>query len=275
MDCICIKNLEVFGKHGVFEEENKLGQKFSVSVQLYLDTRQAGVDDDLSKSVHYGQVCRFINEFMKERTYQLIEAAAEHLAQELLLHFKHIKLLDLEIKKPWAPIGLPLEEVSIKITRGWHTVYVSIGSNMGEREAHLQAAVQTLDARTDTSVERISKFMETEPYGYLEQDKFLNGMLELKTLLTPEELLDVIHEIEEEAGREHTVRWGPRVLDLDIIMYDALVLDTEQLVIPHVDMQNRDFVLIPLMEIAPALRHPVLNKTVGQLRNELEKARKF
>ena len=109
----------------------------------------------------------------------------------------------------------------------------------------------------------------------MEQDKFLNGMLELKTLLTPEELLDVIHEIEEEAGREHTVRWGPRVLDLDIIMYDALVLDTEQLVIPHVDMQNRDFVLIPLMEIAPALRHPVLNKTVGQLRNELEKARKF
>ncbi len=275
MDCICIKNLEVFGKHGVYEEENKLGQKFSVSAQLYLDTRQAGMDDDLTESVHYGQVCRFIDEFMKERTYQLIEAAAERLAQDLLLHFKHIKTLDLEIKKPWAPIGLPLEEVSVRITRGWHTVYVSIGSNMGEREAHLQAAVQTLDARVETSVERISKFMETEPYGYLEQDKFLNGMLELKTLLTPEELLSVIHEIEEEAGRERSVRWGPRVLDLDIIMYDALVLDTEQLVIPHVDMQNRDFVLIPLMEIAPALRHPVLNKTVGQLRNELEKARKY
>lgn len=275
MDCICIKNLEVFGNHGVFKEENKLGQKFSVSVRLYLDTRQAGMDDDLSKSVHYGNVCSFIDKFMKERTYQLIEAVAEHLAQELLLNFSHIKKLDVEIKKPWAPIGLPLEEISVKITRGWHTVYVSIGSNMGERETHLQTAVQTLDARKDTSVERISKFMETEPYGYLEQDKFLNGMLELKTLLTPEELLDVIHEIEENAGRERTVRWGPRVLDLDIIMYDSLVLDTEQLVIPHVDMQNRDFVLIPLMEIAPSLRHPVLNKTVGQLRNELEKARKY
>lgn len=274
MDCIKIKNLEVFGKHGVFKEENKLGQKFTVSAQLYLDTREAGMEDDLLQSVHYGQVCHFINDFMRERTYQLIEAVAEHLAQELLLNFKHIKKLDLEIKKPWAPIGLPLEEVSVQITRSWHTAYVALGSNMGEREEYLQKAVQRLENRTETKVERISKFMETEPYGYVEQDKFLNGMLELSTLLTPEELLNVLHEIEEEAGRERTVRWGPRTLDLDIIMYDNLVLDTEQLVIPHMDMQNRDFVLIPLMELAPNLRHPILNKTIGQLKNELEQKQK-
>lgn len=270
MDCIKIKNLEVFGKHGVFKEENKLGQKFSVSANLYLDARAAGIEDDLSQSVHYGKVCHFINDFMRERTYQLIEAVAEHLAQEILLNFTHIKKLDLEIKKPWAPIGLPLEEVSVQIMRSWHTVYVALGSNMGEREAHLQKAVQELESRSETKVERISKFMETEPYGYAKQDKFLNGMLELRTLLTPEELLNVLHEVEEKAGRERTVRWGPRTLDLDIIMYDALVLDTEQLVIPHTDMQNRDFVLIPLMELAPNLRHPILQKTVWQMKKELE-----
>ncbi|HOO27339.1 MAG TPA: 2-amino-4-hydroxy-6-hydroxymethyldihydropteridine diphosphokinase [Lachnospiraceae bacterium] len=270
MDCIKIKNLEVFGRHGVSEEENRLGQKFSVSVQLYLDTRQAGLDDDLQKSVHYGEVCHFITNFMKERTYQLIESAAEYLAQELLLNFKHVKRLDLEVKKPWAPIGLPLEEVSVRIVRGWHTAYVALGSNVGECEEYLQSAVQSLEARTETSVERISKFMETKPYGYVEQDDFLNGMVELKTLLTPEELLNVLHEIEEAAGRERTVRWGPRTLDLDIILYDDLVLDSEQLVIPHMDMQNRDFVLVPLMELAPNLRHPILNKTIAQLKNELE-----
>ncbi len=274
MDCIKINNLEVFGKHGVLKEENELGQKFQVSAKLYLDTRQAGRDDDLQESVHYGNVCHFMNQFMKERTYQLIEAVAENLAEGILLNFKHVKKLELEIKKPWAPIGLPLEEVSVQIERGWHTAYIALGSNMGDREEYLQNAVQLLDERTDSHIERISKFMETEPYGYVQQDKFINGMIELRTLLTPDELLSVLHEVETDAGRERQVHWGPRTLDLDIIMYDALVLDTEQLVIPHMDMQNRDFVLIPLMEIAPNLRHPIFNKTIAQLKQELENRQK-
>ncbi|MDE6907448.1 MAG: 2-amino-4-hydroxy-6-hydroxymethyldihydropteridine diphosphokinase, partial [Lachnospiraceae bacterium] len=105
--------------------------------------------------------------------------------------------------------------------------------------------------------------------GVTEQDEFLNGALKLRTLLTPEELLELLHEIEAKAERVRTLRWGPRTLDLDILFYDNLVLDTEELHIPHIDMQNRDFVLKPMAQIAPYMRHPVLNKTIKQLEGEL------
>lgn len=99
----------------------------------------------------------------------------------------------------------------------------------------------------------------------MEQDNFLNGALKLRTLLTPEELLDRLHEIEAAANRERIVHWGPRTLDLDILFYDSEIIDTPDLHIPHIDMENRDFVLIPMAEIAPYYRHPVLNRTMDQL----------
>ena len=118
-------------------------------------------------------------------------------------------------------------------------------------------------------VEKVSGYLVTEPYGGVEQDEFLNGVLKLRTLLTPEELLDRLHELEAAANRERIIHWGPRTLDLDILFYDNEIIDTPDLHIPHIDMENRDFVLKPMDEIAPYYRHPVLNKTIHQLLNEL------
>ena len=194
---------------------------------------------------------------------------AEQLTQELLLSFPLIRRVDLEIKKPWAPIGLPLDTVSVRIVREWHTAYVALGSNMGEKKAYLDMAVQKLDKHRCCRVVKVADYINTSPYGGVEQDDFLNSALELQTLLTPEELLDLLHEIEQDAGRKRLVHWGPRTLDLDILLYDQLVLDTEDLHIPHIDMQNRDFVLIPLSQIAAYRRHPVLNRTIGELKDQL------
>jgi len=133
MDKIKIENLEIFANHGVFPEENVLGQKFLVSAVLYTDTRKAGKTDELTASIHYGEVSQFINEFLTEHTYRLLECAAESLAEALLLRTPGLDKIRLELKKPWAPIGLPLETVSVEIERGWHTAYIALGSNMGDK----------------------------------------------------------------------------------------------------------------------------------------------
>jgi len=269
MDKIKIKNLEVFCNHGMFPEENTLGQKFQVSAELLTDTRAAGLSDELTKSIHYGEVSHLIKRFMQENTFKLIETVAEKLAVELLTKVEHLEGILLEIKKPWAPVGLSLETVSVEIMRSWHTAYLALGSNIGDKEAYLQRAVKVLGELAGCQVVNVSDFFITKPYGVADQDDFLNGALQLRTLYTPEELLERLHEIEAMAGRERVQHWGPRTLDLDILLYDDLIMDTGKLHIPHIDMQNRAFVLEPLSQIAPYKRHPILNKTIEQLKGEL------
>lgn len=268
-DEIRIENLEVYAYHGVYPEENEKGQHFFVNMTLYTELRSAGISDELSLSTDYGQVCRFIDHWMKEHTCRLIEAAAENLAREVLLAFPLVHELEVEIRKPEAPIGLPFESVSVKLRRGWHKAYIAIGSNMGDREEYIRLGIRELKKSKDIRAIRTSRLIETKAYGGVEQGDFINGVLELETLAAPGELLDFLHAIENMAGRQRTVHWGPRTLDLDIVFYDRLVYEDEHLVIPHVDMQNRDFVLQPMAELNPNMRHPVLGKTMQELLNEL------
>lgn len=269
-DEIHIENLEFFARHGVFPEETKLGQKFIVSLTMYMNTRKAGKNDDLEMSVDYGAVSHFITEYMQNNTFLLIEAAAENLVRELLLKFPLLEGIDLELKKPWAPIGLPVEYASVKISRFWHRAYLGMGSNMGNKKGYLDQAIEKLNGQPECVVEKVSDYLVTEPYGGVEQDDFLNACLVLKTLLSPEELLDILHKFEQEAHRERIIHWGPRTLDLDILMYDDLVMENDDLIIPHIEMHKREFVLKPLREIAPNIRHPVYRKTVSEMLEELE-----
>ncbi|MCQ2486499.1 MAG: 2-amino-4-hydroxy-6-hydroxymethyldihydropteridine diphosphokinase [Clostridia bacterium] len=269
MDKIIIKELEVFAHHGVFETEKRNGQNFYVSAKLLVDTRKAGKTDDLNASVNYGEVAHLITRVMQENTWNLIETVAENVTHAILMAFPLVSQVTLTVSKPSAPIGLPFKTVAVTITRGWHKAYIALGSNMGDKKQYIDDAVKALDDDENIEVLKVSSLIETEPYGGVEQDSFLNGALLLKTTLEPDELLSKLHEIESEAGRERLVHWGPRTLDLDILFYDNEVIDTEELHIPHIDMQNRDFVLKPMMELAPWLRHPVLNLTIEQLYKQL------
>ena len=159
MDDIRIENLEVYAYHGVFPEENEKGQPFFVNAVLYTDTRAAGLKDDLLLSTHYGEVCHFITKWMQEHTYQLIETVAENVAREILLQYPLVEALDLEIRKPKAPIGLPFGCVSVKIHRGWHKAYLSIGSNMGEREKYLDQGITALKEHPLIKLEKISEYL--------------------------------------------------------------------------------------------------------------------
>ncbi len=269
MDKIKILNLECYAKHGVYKEENVLGQKFVVSAILYVDTRKAGVNDALEFSVDYGSVCHMINKFMQENTYKLIETVAEKLAEMILLTFDLVSQVTIEVKKPWAPVGLPLETAAVEITRKRHKAYIALGSNMGDSRTLLNEAIEKLDKLPQNKVLKVSEFIVTKPYGGVEQDDFLNGCLELDTLLEPHELLDFMQQIELEAGRERLVHWGPRTLDLDIIFYDNRIINDERLIVPHIDMKNRSFVLEPMAEIAPYFVHPVYKKTMVKMLEDL------
>ena len=274
MDKIKIKNLEIFANHGVYEEEKKLGQKFLLSATLFLDTRKLGQSDELTDSVNYRDICHFINTYIKENTFNLLEAVAENLAKELLIQFKKIQEVKLEIKKPWAPIGLPLDYVSVEITRGWKITYIGLGSNLGDKKKYLTDAIELLENDINCKVEKVSKFIETKPYGNLEQDDYLNACMMLKTLYTPEELLGKLNHIEALAGRERKAKWESRTLDLDILFYSDIIYNSENLCIPHYDLHNRSFVLEPLYEIAPYFTHPLKNKSVKEMWEGMRKGNK-
>lgn len=264
-DFISIKNLKVFAHHGVLPEETRDGQDFYVDAKLYTDLREAGKSDELEKTVDYGDVCIFINTFLSTNTYKLIESAAQRLADALLVKYSRLNAVDITIHKPSAPIPLDFKDVSVNITRKWNEVYLGIGSNLGDRAVYISEALCKLKRTPGIRNVKCSKLIETKPYGVVEQNDFLNGAVRIETLFSPEELLEQLHRIENEAGRTREVHWGPRTLDLDILFYENVVMSTKELTIPHPDMENRDFVLEPLMELCPYYVNRGLNKTVKQM----------
>lgn len=272
MDQIKIEELKVFAHHGVFPEETENGQNFYVNAVMGTETREAGKTDQLEFSTHYGEVCLTIHEYLTANTFKLLETAAEGLAEKLLLTYPKIRTVRLEIRKPQAPIPLPFDSVSVQIERGWNKAYIAFGSNLGDREDLIMKAIDQLKKNSNIRVKKVSSIIRTKPYGNAAKEEFLNGVLEAETLFEPEELLDVLQRLEQEAGRVREIRWGDRTLDLDILLYEDRIVGTERLMIPHADMENRDFVLTPLAEIAPYAIHPISGKSALMMSRELERS---
>lgn len=270
MDKIYINNLEFIGFHGVFPEEKKLGQKFLVSLELTVDTREAGKTGDLTKSVHYGLVAQDVEKLFLEKSIDLIETGAENIAEMVLKKYELVKEVKVIVKKPWAPLQMHFENVAVEITRKWHRVYLSLGSNIGNKRKNLLEAIRKIGELENTEVVKSSTILETEPFGYLEQDNFLNACLEVKTLMTAQEFLKEILQIELDMGRVREIKWGPRIIDIDILFYDKEIIEEDNLAVPHPWICEREFVLDPLSEIAPNYIHPLEKKTITMLARKLK-----
>lgn len=143
------------------------------------------------------------------------------------------------------------------------TAYLGLGSNLGERLQNIFAALEALDGE-GIHIEQLSGIYETEPWGLLEQPRFLNAACAVKTVLDPQGLLRTAKAIEKRMGRVETIRYGPRVIDIDILLYGALVINTTELTIPHPGMLQRASVLVPLNDIAPDLQHPITGLTIRE-----------
>jgi 2-amino-4-hydroxy-6-hydroxymethyldihydropteridine diphosphokinase len=151
-----------------------------------------------------------------------------------------------------------------------HIAFVSVGSNIGDRKANCQSGIEALAASRAVVLKAVSKFYETEPVDYVDQDWFVNAAIRVETTLSPIQLLDTLKGIEKTAGRvDSALRFGPRVLDLDIIFFDDRVMNTDRLVIPHPRMHERRFVLEPVCDIDPSVVHPVLQRSIRTILNDL------
>lgn len=266
-DFIKITNLHIFAHHGVLAEEKENGQNFFLNAKIYVPMRKAGMTDNLEDAVNYDEICTVMHQVFSENVFDLIETAAEQVVQAVFGAFPTIQAIELEVRKPHAPITHMPEDVSVTIYREWHKVYVSFGGNHEpDPRKTIEDGLDRLKATKGIRNVVRSGLIQTKPYGPVPQPDFINGCLQLETYMEPEELMTVFRGIEDGLKRDRSIKWGPRPIDLDILFFDDYIYHSDLVSIPHVDMENRMFVLEPLSELCPLYRHPVFGKTVVQMR---------
>jgi dihydroneopterin aldolase/2-amino-4-hydroxy-6-hydroxymethyldihydropteridine diphosphokinase len=269
MDKLFITDLEVYGFHSVEPDTDKSGEKYIISAELSLNLKEAGDTDRFEDTVHLVKLCNEMSDVFTHNTHKQIERSAEEIATYILLHYPIVYHVAISIKKPWIQAGLTIDHTGIRIERQWHTVFLGVGSNLGDRMKHIRAAADLINSTEFTTITRTSQIYETEPHGYLEQEMFLNCVFEIQTLLTPRSLVSLLLDIEKKLKRQRKIHLGPRTIDLDILFYDNVITSFEEAVIPHPRLHERRFVLKPLCDIAPYLVHPILNERCYRIADAL------
>ena len=253
MNIIEIRGLEVSACHGVLDFEKTNPQKFVFDVDLKVDFFPVLASDSITSTVNYAEVCALIERVTKRNKFNLIEKLALECAFSVFEKFSAVQGVKLTCRKPEAPVEQKFESVAATVELERVKAYLSLGSSMGNKEKILQKSVRLLNETRGVKVEKLSPFWENEPYGGVAKNKFLNGAACVSTFLPPHVLLDEIHRIENALGRVREKKWDDRTLDIDIIFYGDKTICDERLTVPHPDWINRDFVKIPLKNIAPHL----------------------
>lgn len=264
MGVIKIRGLEISACHGVFENEKMTAQKFIFDVDMNFDFFAAAKDDNLEYTVNYAEACKIIENITVNNTFNLIETLAYSCAYALLDAFaaKGVKIC---VYKPQAPMNYKFSNVGAEVEVLRERVYLSLGSSIGDRKKYLDDGISKLSKIKGIKVKQVSSYMRTEPYGGVAENEFLNCAAEIETYLSPQALLNEIHRVEEECGRVRTVKWGDRTLDIDIIFYGDRIIAEDNLLIPHPEYAKREFVILPLKEIAPHLICPDTKKLLKNL----------
>lgn len=267
MDKIKITGLEFFAYHGVLKSEKELGQIFSIDCEFTLNTELC--QDNLAKTVNYGQVSTDIVNYCTSNRFDLLESLANKLAGHILVKYPLMNTLTITVHKPHAPISTKFSDVSLTVTRGWNTAYLATGSNLGDRKASLDFVWEEIERNPYIQGIAKSEYIVTKPYGVTDQPDFLNGAIKIRTILTPYELLEFCQSTEQSRGRVRLRHWGERTLDVDILMYKNEIIFDDKLKIPHPEMHKRAFVLAPLCMIEPYLIHPIKKENASELLEKL------
>lgn len=257
--------MNFYGYHGALPEENRLGQRFAADVTLTTDLYNASVTDSLEQTINYAEVYKRIKETIEGPPCALIETVAGRIADIILTEFPSVSGCCVRISKPDPPIPGSTGQVSVEIERQRVVAYLGLGTNIGQRESYLEHALDKLNALHQTRVISCSSIYETVPVGPVRQPDFLNMVAGVETVLPAEVLLKESQKIEKALKRKRDVHWGPRTIDLDLLVYGNLRRNSEQLSLPHPELTRRAFVLVPFMEITPHLVIPGTGKSVLEL----------
>jgi dihydroneopterin aldolase/2-amino-4-hydroxy-6-hydroxymethyldihydropteridine diphosphokinase len=255
-DQIRISELRAMAVVGALPHEREAAQPLQIDLVLDVDLHDAGRSDELGETVHYGLVADQVSALVTESKDVLLERLATRIADEVLT-FGRVEAVEVELTKLRPPIAVDAATTSVKIRRTvadrehspttTHRAFIALGSNLGDRESYLRLAVAGL-----SPIAAQSQVYETDPVGGPDdQGAYLNMVVERETTLDPFALLRRCQRIEGEAMRQRVVHWGPRTLDVDIVLYDDVAIESPELVVPHPRFAERRFVLTPLSEIAP------------------------
>ncbi len=291
LDTVVVEGISAVGRHGVDPKEREKDQPFLADVIAHLDTRLAGREDELSKTVNYAGMAEIARRHLEGDPVDLIETLAERIALAVL-EIETVYAVDVVVHKPQAPIGTPVSDAYVIIRRDVRSgdlwadkrigssagladdpqapeavpepkdeldeipgagvmVLLALGGNLGDVEYNLARAVEDIDRIVEIRVMAVSPLVSTKPVGGPEQPDFLNAVVRIETTLSPRALLHVLQGLEMVHGRERSVANGPRTLDIDIIAYDDVVAAAEDLVIPHPRAYQRAFVLAPWGALEP------------------------
>ncbi|MFC0582367.1 2-amino-4-hydroxy-6-hydroxymethyldihydropteridine diphosphokinase [Micrococcoides hystricis] len=266
MDWIQLTGVNGYGYHGVFAQERYQGQHFSVDLNIGTDFSAAASSDEVTDTVHYGEVAALVHAHIVGEPVNLIERLAANIATDILQNFPTIDRLEVRVHKPDAPIQVPFESVAVthvarrdKATPSWQQAILALGSNLGEKDTTLDTAIEALQDHPNIRVLNVSPRAITKAVGGPEgQPDFVNMVVRVATTLKPFELLGACQQIESDHDRVRTIRWGPRTLDIDMITYADVKQDSPILRLPHPLAHQRAFVLEPWSWMEP---HATLNGT--------------
>ncbi len=271
---IVIKDLSLFGYHGVNDEEKVKGQEFLFNISIFIDRDTASKKgflkkDDIKNTVNYSEIIEIIKYINEKNKFDLLETLSSDIAEKILSFSPMIKRVRVRVEKISPPVREKIGSVGVEVqidkkmeSRG----FMSLGSNIGDREKNIRDAVDRIDRHKSIDVVKVSSIYETEPMYVKDQDSFLNIALEagINEDFNPFELLGYLKSIEYSMGRNlNTVRYGPRIIDIDILFFGETSIVSDFLVIPHPGISERKFVLKPLNEIAPDFRFN--NKSVSEM----------
>lgn len=258
-DAIELTGVRAVGHHGVFDHERRDGQEFVVDVRLVVSVERAARTDDLTDTIDYGRVAGQVVERIGGPAYDVIEALAVAIADDILTD-ERIASAEVTVHKPHAPIPHPFVDAAVRVRRGGGAhVVLALGANLGDRVRALSSAVAELAAVDGLDLTGISPLFETDPIGP-EQPDYLNAVVVGRCRRTPEALLATLHEIEAHHDRVRSLRWGPRTLDLDLVQFGVpggpreVLSDAATLLLPHPRAHERAFVLVPWAALEPNAR---------------------